>query len=83
MRDGSKDCHNHLVTNNNHVVVKKYGYIPQSGNLESIPARLMNNYKDKSRCHTGIYRRLLEDQPSVVIGYKVIRDKCGLGCFRK
>jgi len=30
--------------------------------------RLMSNYKDYSRCHTGIYHRLREDQPSIVIG---------------
>ena len=29
---------------------------------------LMGNYEDVSRCHTGIYRRLIEDEPSVVIG---------------
>ena len=28
----------------------------------------MKNYADASRCHTGIYRRLKEDEPSVVIG---------------
>jgi DNA (cytosine-5)-methyltransferase 1 len=28
----------------------------------------MRNYKDRSRCHTGIYRRLIADEPSVVIG---------------
>jgi DNA (cytosine-5)-methyltransferase 1 len=28
----------------------------------------MSNYKDSSRCHTGIYHRLHEDAPSIVIG---------------
>jgi DNA (cytosine-5)-methyltransferase 1 len=28
----------------------------------------MKNYADAQRCHTGIYRRLREDEPSVVIG---------------
>ena len=28
----------------------------------------MRNYSDRSRCHTGIYRRLHYDLPSVVIG---------------
>ena len=27
----------------------------------------MGNYKDKTRCHSGIYKRLREDEPSVVI----------------
>jgi len=28
----------------------------------------MKNYADPSRCHTGVYHRLSEDMPSVVIG---------------
>jgi DNA (cytosine-5)-methyltransferase 1 len=28
----------------------------------------MKNYKDKNRCHTGIYHRLHPDSPSVTIG---------------
>ena len=28
----------------------------------------MQNYVDPTRCHTGIYHRLREDAPSVVIG---------------
>ena len=28
----------------------------------------MKNYADTSRCHTGIYKRLKEDEPSVVLG---------------
>ena len=27
----------------------------------------MNNYSDKTRCHSGIYKRLKSDEPSVVI----------------
>ena len=34
----------------------------------SIPPRLMHNYKDRSRCHTGIYYRLRWDSPSIVLG---------------
>ena len=28
----------------------------------------MQNYTDKSRCHTGIYRRLDASQPSITVG---------------
>lgn len=59
---------NHLVTRNADHIVKRYRYIPQGGNWEHIPRRLMKNYMDISRCHTGIYHRLREDAPSVVIG---------------
>ena len=27
----------------------------------------MTNYKDKNKCHSGIYKRLIADKPSVVI----------------
>jgi DNA (cytosine-5)-methyltransferase 1 len=42
--------------------------VPPGGNWKNIPKRLMANYQDRRRCHTGIYRRLKWDQPSVVIG---------------
>lgn len=61
-------CHNNLVTRNNDSIVERYKHIPQGGNWEHIPERLMKNYADKSRCHTGIYRRLVGREPSVVIG---------------
>ena len=59
---------NHLVSKNSDNVVRRYKYVPQGGNWEDIPARLMRNYSDRSRCHTGIYHRLRYDLPSVVIG---------------
>jgi len=71
MRKGMKNkkgCYNHLVTRNNSLIIDRYKHIPQGGNWEYIPDELMNNYTDASRCHTGIYRRLKEDIPSVVIG---------------
>ncbi len=68
LRGKLKGCHNHLVTRNSDLVVKRYLHIPQGGNWEDIPDRLMGNYADKLRCHTGIYRRLKSNEPSVVIG---------------
>lgn len=61
-------CHNNLVTDNAQYIIERYAHIPQGGNWEDIPQRLMKNYTDRTRCHTGIYRRLKEDEPSVVIG---------------
>ena len=61
-------CHNNLVTKNAQYIIERYKYIPQGGNWENIPDDLMLNYKDKSRCHTGIYHRLDANLPSVVIG---------------
>lgn len=68
IRNHSAKAVNNLVTNNNHLVTKRYKYISQGGNWQNIPSRLMKNYKDYSRCHTGIYRRLIYNEPAVVIG---------------
>ena len=57
----------HLVSKNSDYVVKRYEHILQGENWEVIPKELMYNYSDFSRCHTGIYRRLNENEPSVVI----------------
>lgn len=68
LRKGMSGCSNHLVTRNGQMIIERYKKIPQGGNWENIPDHLMENYADKSRCHTGIYRRLELDKPSVVIG---------------
>lgn len=68
MRGNLSTCHNNLVTVNAPHVVQRYAHIPQGGNWKDIPEKLMKNYADVTRCHTGIYRRLRENEPSVVIG---------------
>lgn len=68
MRNGENTSPNHLVSSNAPPILTRYKYIPQGGNWEDIPARLMRNYTDRSRCHTGIYHRLRMSRPSVVIG---------------
>ncbi len=68
LRGSLTKCHNNLVTDNAPHIIERYTHIPQGGNWEDIPQRLMKNYTDRTRCHTGIYRRLKEDEPSVVIG---------------
>ena len=68
MRGGEKECTNNLVSRNLDYVIKRYSHIPQGGNWESIPERLMRNYQDKNNCHTGIYLRLRANRESVVIG---------------
>ena len=68
MRSGRPTCRNNLVTCNNRLVIERYRHIPQGSNWTVLPDRLLSNYKDKSRCHTGIYHRLRYDQPAVVIG---------------
>jgi len=68
MRKGSAKSVNNFVSANSNTVLKRYKHIPQGGNWQDIPPKLMENYKDFTRCHTGIYHRLKADNPSVVIG---------------
>jgi DNA (cytosine-5)-methyltransferase 1 len=68
LRGEAEGCCNHLVTRNAAFVVKRYCHVPQGGNWEDIPVRLMQNYADRDRCHTGIYHRLALRAPSIVIG---------------
>ena len=68
MRNGQTGCNGHLVTKNANHIIQRYRHIPPGGNWEDIPHDLMDNYADPTRCHTGIYRRLCPDKPSVVLG---------------
>ena len=68
MRGDLLECGNHFVSENSSEIVRRYRHIPQGGNWEDIPSRLMKSYTDRTRCHTGIYYRLREDTPSIVVG---------------
>jgi len=68
LRGDLSSCTGHLVSKNSDSIIERYAYIPQGGNWEDIPGFLMENYTDRSRCHTGIYYRLTEDAPSITIG---------------
>ena len=68
LRKNMERCSGHLVSHNNNNIIKRYAFIPQGGNWKDIPDNLMRNYADKSRCHTGIYRRLTANQPSITVG---------------
>ena len=67
MRKGSKRCRQNYVSRNADYVIERYTYIKQGENWEAIPDELMQNYANKANCHSGIYRRLKADEPSVVI----------------
>lgn len=68
LRGASMSCHNNLVTKSNDIIIDRYKAIPRGGNWSNIPANLMSNYRDVSRCHTRIYHRLNPDEPAPVIG---------------
>ena len=70
LRSKATVCTGNLVTRNNALILKRYTHIPEGGNWYNIPKALMRNYTNltnsRSR-HSGIYRRLTWEQPSVVI----------------
>lgn len=68
LRKGLTCCSGHLVTRNANSIVQRYSFVPQGGNWQNIPDSLMGNYKDKTRCHTGIYKRLCAEKPSITVG---------------
>lgn len=67
IRNGSKFALQNVVSRNNDYVIERYDHIGPGQNWEAIPKRLMENYADLTNCHSGIYRRLHPNKPSVVI----------------
>lgn len=67
MRLNSEVSSQNFVSRNEDYVLERYKYIKQGENWKAIPDELMANYADKNNCHSGIYRRLEADKPSVVI----------------
>lgn len=65
-RDSTKSLQNY-VSRNKDYVLERYKYISEGQNWKAIPDHLMNNYADKTNCHSGIYKRLNSALPSVVI----------------
>lgn len=67
IRNGATECKQNLVTENQPHVLDRYKYIKPGQNWRAIPKELMKNYKEIGNCHSGIYKRLDPDKPSVVI----------------
>lgn len=67
IRNGSMSATQNYVSKNEDYVIERYKYIKQGQNWQAIPDLLMKNYADKKKCHSGIYRRLCNSQPSAVI----------------
>jgi len=68
LRGSLEECSGHLVSKNAPNIVDRYTHIPPGGNWKDIPEHLMENYTDRTRCHTGIYHRLTPDEPALTIG---------------
>lgn len=67
MRGRLKKVSQNYVSKNKDYVLERYKHIKPGENWKAIPAKLMSNYKDTSNCHSGIYKRLNPNEPSVVI----------------
>lgn len=65
-RDSEFSLQNY-VSRNKDYVIERYNYIKPGENWRAIPEHLMQNYKIKNNCHSGIYKRLDPNKPSVVI----------------
>lgn len=67
MRGHSNMSRQNYVSKNADYVIERYHWIEQGKNWRAIPERLMRNYANRDNCHSGIYKRLIANQPSVVI----------------
>lgn len=67
MRNGSKKSLQNYVSRNADYVIERYKYIGQGQNWKAIPVELMGNYANRNNCHSGIYKRLVANKPSIVI----------------
>ncbi|WP_442266516.1 DNA cytosine methyltransferase [Tenacibaculum sp. ZS6-P6] len=67
MRTNSNFSTQNYVSRNRDYVLERYKHIKQGQNWKAIPDELMKNYADKNNCHSGIYKRLDSEKPSIVI----------------
>ena len=67
MRKDSEAAMQNYVSRNQDYVIARYKHIKPGQNWKAIPEHLMTNYKNKKNCHSGIYKRLHPDHPSIVI----------------
>ena len=67
MRKNSKNPMQNFVSENSDYVIARYKHIGQGQNWRAIPEYLMQNYNNKNNCHSGIYKRLDPNKPSIVI----------------
>lgn len=67
MRGNSKMVSQNYVSRNKDYVLERYKHIKPGQNWKAIPEELMKNYADTKNCHSGIYKRLDPNSPSIVI----------------
>ena len=67
LRGNKRIVTQNYISKNSDLIIQRYKHIKQGNNWQDIPIELMSNYKDHTRCHGSIYRRLSEDKPAVII----------------
>ncbi|PCJ01117.1 MAG: DNA (cytosine-5-)-methyltransferase [Flavobacteriales bacterium] len=67
IRGKERKASQNFVSKNSDMVIERYSHIKQGNNWKDIPLELLSNYKDPTRCHSGIYRRLDQNKSSIVI----------------
>jgi len=70
MRRKSAKVKDHVVTKNTPIVVERIKSVPEGGNWEDIPLKLMQvdgKYSKIEKAHSMIYKRLRKDEPAITI----------------
>ena len=67
MRKKSKQPLQNIVSKNKEHIIERYKYIKQGQNWQAIPKELLSNYSSTVNMHSGIYKRLDENLPTVTI----------------
>jgi len=67
MRRNSKLALQNFVSLNKEYVIERYKHIKPGQNWKAIPVEMMSNYSKLANTHSGIYKRLDPNLPSVVI----------------
>jgi DNA (cytosine-5)-methyltransferase 1 len=67
VRVNSQEASQNFVSRNKDYVLERYRHIKAGQNWQAIPSELMTNYSEVKNTHSGIYKRLDPNQPSVVI----------------
>ena len=67
MRKKSKEATQNIVSLNKKYILERYKYIGQGENWRAIPKEMLSNYSSTINMHSGIYKRLEENQPTVTI----------------
>jgi len=67
MRRKSIKATQNIVSLNKKHILERYKYIKQGENWRAIPKDMLSNYSSTINMHSGIYKRLEENQPTVTI----------------